>query len=321
MSSPRSLLPLAPLLLLLLGAGRAEPGPAPLPFTLQSLGHGVYAAIDMDGKAGANAGFVIGDDAVAVVDTFQRPAAAEALLQAIRAKTSLPIRFVINTHYHIDHVSGNRIFHDQGAVILAQRNVRAWIHTENLKFFGKDVPADRKAMVENLYAPDVVYDDGVRLYLGASQPLVVRSHPGHTGGDSIVIVPAAGVVFCGDLFWRRTLPNMIDATVGDWISTLDGFRQLPDASALTYVPGHGDVGTAADVAEFRGYLSDLRSMVEGAVKDGAEGDALVQAVLPALQAKYGSWGIFEYFAKPDIRYMAAELRGTKAVPKPPAAGS
>ena len=317
MSSPRSLLPLVPLLPLLLAAAPAAPGPAPLPFTLPSLGHGVYAAIDVDGQAGANAGFVIGDDAVAVVDTFQRPAAAAALLKAIREKTSLPIRFVINTHYHIDHVFGNRTFHDQGAVVLAQRNVRAWIHTENLKFFGKEIPADKKAMVENLYAPDVVYDDGVRLYLGASQQLVVQSHPGHTGGDSIVIVPGAGVVFCGDLFWRKTLPNMIDATVGDWIPTLDGFRQLPGASGLTYVPGHGDVGTAADVAEFRGYLSDLRSMVEGAVKDGAEGDALEQALMPGLQAKYGSWGFFKYFAKPDLQFMAAELRGTKTVPKPP----
>jgi cyclase len=318
MRSLRSLLPLVPLLPLLLAAGPAEPGPAPLPFTLQSLGHGAYAAIDVDGKAGANAGFVIGDDAVVVVDTFQQPAAAEALLQSIRAKTSLPIRFVVNTHYHIDHVSGNRIFHDQGAVVLAQRNLRAWINTENLKFFGKDVPADKRAMVENLYAPDVDYDDGVRLHLGASQALVVQSHPGHTGGDSIVIVPGAGVVFCGDLFWRKTLPNMIDATVGDWIATLDGFRQLPGASALTYVPGHGDVGTAADVAEFRGYLSDLRSLVEGAAKDGAQGEALLQAVQPGLQAKYGKWGFYEYFAKPDVQYMAAELRGTKTVPEPPA---
>jgi len=318
MRSPRSLLPLGLLLPLLLAAGPAVPDSAPLPFTLHSLGHGVYAAIDVDGKAGANAGFVIGDDAVAVVDTFQRPAAAEALLQAIRAKTSLPIRFVVNTHYHIDHVAGNRIFHDQGAVILAQRNVRAWIHTENLKFFGKDVPADKKAMVEDLQAPDVTYDDGVRLYLGASQPLEVRFYPGHTGGDSIVIVPGAGVVFCGDLFWRKTLPNMIDATVADWIPTLDGLGQLPDASGLTYVPGHGDVGTAGDVAEFRGYLSDLRSRVEGAAKDGAEGDALPQAVLPGLQAKYGEWKFFEYFAKPDIQHMAAELRGAKTVPVPTA---
>lgn len=291
--------------------------PEPPPFTLKALGHGVYAAIDIEGRAGANAGFIVGDDGVAVVDTFYQPAAAEALLAAIRAQTDRPIRFVINTHYHIDHVSGNRIFHDQGAVVLAQRNVRAWIHTENLKFFGRSPSPERRSVVERLYAPDVVYDEGVRLYLG-SQEILVRSYPGHTGGDSIVIVPAAGVVFCGDLFWRETLPNMIDATAGAWIETLDAFQKLASASSLTYVPGHGDVGRTPDVAAFRGYLADLRSFVGGAMKEGNEGKELVEAVVPRLEAAYGSWAYFEHFSGRDVQNMEAEIRGTKTLPAPAA---
>jgi cyclase len=308
-----------PLSILVFAAGPAGPGKtgtAPLPFSLKSLGHGAYAAIDDEkGSAGANAGFVIGEDGVVVVDTFQRPAAAEALLAAIRARTKLPIRFVINTHYHIDHVSGNRVFHDQGAVVLAQRNVRAWIHTENLKFFGEKISPENRSRVENLYAPDIVYEDGIRLYLGSLE-IIVKSYPGHTGGDSIVMVPGAGVVFCGDLFWRKTLPNMIDATAGRWIATLDAFRRLPGAATLTYVPGHGDVGTASDVADFRSFLADLRSFVQGPVKEGKKGDALEGAVMPELTAKYGTWGFFQYFAKPDLQSMAAEIQGTKTVPAP-----
>src|ERR1700722_5888207 len=100
--------------------------PAPF-FTLHQLGQGVWAAISSpEGKAGSNAGFVIGSDGVLVVDTFEDPAAAEALLKEIRTKTQLPVRYVVNTHYHLDHVAGNGVYKDAGAVILAQANVRTW---------------------------------------------------------------------------------------------------------------------------------------------------------------------------------------------------
>src|SRR5579862_7538194 len=114
------------LLSVLAGPGFAQTPPASgaaLPFTLKPLGHGIYAAIDNSkGEAGANAGFVIGDDAVLVVDTFENVAAAQALLGEIRMLTKLPIKFVVNTHYHLDHVAGNAIFAKDGATIVAHRN-------------------------------------------------------------------------------------------------------------------------------------------------------------------------------------------------------
>jgi cyclase len=117
-----------------------SPQSASLFFILKPLGHNVYAAID-DAKdeAGANAGFVIGDDGVAIIDTFENPEASKQMLSQIRKLTELPIKFVINTHYHIDHVAGNSLFQQNGAVVFAHRNVRAWIHTENLKFFDKNI--------------------------------------------------------------------------------------------------------------------------------------------------------------------------------------
>jgi glyoxylase-like metal-dependent hydrolase (beta-lactamase superfamily II) len=66
----------------------------------------------------------------------------------IRKRTRLPLRFAINTHYHLDHVGGNRFFADAGAVVMAHRNVRRWIRTENLKFFGADVKPEQKASIE-----------------------------------------------------------------------------------------------------------------------------------------------------------------------------
>jgi cyclase len=289
---------------------------ASLPFTLKPLGHNVWAAIDdAKGDAGANAGFVIGDDGVLVVDTFEHEPAAKLLLAEIRKLTNLPIKFVVNTHYHLDHVAGNGVFAQAGAVILGHENIRAWIHTENLKFFGPNIKPEQKAMVEGLVAPEITYNSGISLFLG-SRRILVEPFPGHTGGDSVVVIPDAQVKFCGDLFWRKTLPNLIDATTSSWIDTLD--KVSASSAGWTFVPGHGDVGNASDVAEFRGYLLDLRAALAQPVKEGKTGDELVTAVLPALTEKYGGWNFFKYFAKPDILNTAAELRGDKKIPRPAA---
>jgi cyclase len=296
----------------------ASTAQAPSAFTLHDLGNGAWAAIDNPAakaaRSGANAAFVIGSDGVTVVDTFENVAAAQALLDEIRKKTNLPVRFVVNTHYHLDHVAGNSIFANAGATILAQENVRSWERAENAKFFGPKITAQQKEEVESLGLPSVTYKSGITLYLDR-RALVVRSLPGHTGGDSVVYDSSANVVFCGDLFWDHTLPNLIDASTKPWIETLD--KLVADYPTATFVPGHGEVGHVQDVRDFRGYLEDLRAFIQKAQADGKSGDAVVDAVLPQLQQKYGSWSFFA-FAKSDIKYTDAELRGTKRIPEPPA---
>ena len=291
----------------------------PAPFNLHEVAPGVWAAINnpaaKENRAGANAGFIIGSDGVLVVDTFEFEPAAKELLRQIRQKTNLPIRFVVNTHYHLDHVAGNNIFASAGATILAQQNVRAWERTENKKFFGDKITPLQTQMVESLGLPSITYDDGVEIYLGTRQ-VVIRSFPGHTGGDSAVYIPDANVVFTGDLFWNHSLPNLIDASTKPWIETLD--MMIQHHPAAIFVPGHGEVGHIQDVRDFRGYLSDLRSDITQAQAAGKSGDALTDAVLPELQQKYGSWGFFSGFSKPDIHYTDLELRGQKRIPQPPA---
>jgi cyclase len=303
-------------------AAQVAPAPKPdaaLPFTLTPLGHGIYAAIDnAKGDSGANAGFVVGDDGVAVIDTFENEPAAQALLGEIRMVTKLPIKFVVNTHYHLDHVAGNNVFVKEGAVIVAHRNVPAWIHSENLKFFGKDIKPEQKAEVENIAAPNTLYDSETELRLG-SISLRVEFFPGHTGGDSIVLVQQekSPVIFCGDLFWNHTLPNLIDASTAPWIETLSTFSKFAAVSPIQFIPGHGDPGSAADVAAFRGYLSDLRDWVSSARKDGKSGASLGEVVLSQLKQKYGSWHLFEYFSKRNIADVETELAGTKRIPVAP----
>ena len=302
-------------LLALVCAARAQEASSDsLLFTIKPLGNSVYAAIDKPkSSAGSNAGFVIGDDGVAVIDTFQDAKSAQQLLAEIQKLTKLPVKFVINTHYHLDHVTGNGVFAQAGAVIVAQKNVLAWIHTENLKFFGANIKPEQKAWIAGLVAPDVVYDSSLDLYLG-SRRILVRYFPGHTGGDSVVIIPDAQVVFTGDLFWKKTLPNLIDGTTDKWAES--DTKLAAEWPKAAFVSGHGEVGTAEDVLEFRGYLTDLRGMIAQSIKDGVSGDALMNAVLPQLQQKYGSWAFFDYFAKRNITDTEKELRGEKKIPKP-----
>jgi len=294
----------------------------PLPFQLKLIGPNIWAAIDdAKGDAGANAGFVIGDDGVAVIDSFENEAAARSLVEEIHRLTHLPIKFVINTHYHIDHVAGNRVFAQHGAVIVGHHSIRAWIHSENLKFYGDKIKPEEKAFIENLLAPEVVYDRELTLFLGTRR-LEVTHLEGHTGGDSVVSIPDAGIVFCGDLFWRKTLPNLIDATTSSWIPTLTQITEIPashsadssTAKAAIFVPGHGDPGTAADVLEFRGYLEWLRAAVQKPADLGKKGEDLIQAVLPNLSKSYSSWAFFEDFSKSNILDAAAELQGNKRTP-------
>jgi cyclase len=281
-------------------------------FTVKKLADGVYAAVSGDGsKAGSNAGFIVGSNGVVVVDTFQDVAPAKELLTEIRKATDLPIRFVVNTHYHLDHTGGNAVFAQAGATIVAQRNLRGWLRTENLKFFGPNPKPEARARVEALVPPDMVYSDAVDIYLG-SRLVQVRYMLGHTGGDSLVAVPDANVVFAGDLVWQKHLPNLIDATTDAWIKTLD--KLLLDHSSATFVSGHGDIATPQDVRDFHDYLVFLREAVAKAQGAGKSGQEVVDAVLPQLQEKYGSWGFFKAFSTRNILQTAAELKGDKKVP-------
>jgi cyclase len=284
-------------------------------FRLQMIGKGVWAAIASDeGLAGGNAGFVIGDDGVAVIDTFQDPRPAKALLDQIRKLTPLPIRFVVNTHYHFDHVNGNDVFAAAGATIVAHRNVRAWLRTENIKMLDPPVTPEKKVRVQSLPLPTIVHDGHISLYLG-SRRIDIRYYPGHTGGDSVVWIQDTHDVFCGDMLWKEHVPNLIDASTKAWIESLDAMQK--DYGLSTWVPGHGDVANAPDVVTFRNYLVDLRVGVRREQTDGKSGDALLRALLPGLKARYGNWGFFTDYARANIEQTAQELSGKKRLPPIP----
>jgi glyoxylase-like metal-dependent hydrolase (beta-lactamase superfamily II) len=307
-------------------------------FQLVKVADGVYAGIAKSGGlASGNAGFVIGDGGVLVVDTFFTPVAVEELIGEIKTQTQLPIKFAINTHYHLDHTGGNQVLAALGVPIIAHDNVAIWQTTKNKRFLRapedleklkadatkklSEVPDDQKdkrapieaqlrrydAMLSiKLTNPTVTFSSGMmHLYLGKRE-VVLFTLPGHTGGDVLAYVPDANVVFTGDMGWSKTLPNLVDANVNDWITSLD--KILKDYPAAKFIPGHGEVATAAEMRDFRDYLDDLRSRVKKAIDDGLTIEqAKAQLKLPE---KYKSFA-FQNFAQPNVEDMYKELKGTK----------
>lgn len=298
------------------GAASAEP-PA-LPFVLKQVGPGVYAAIDgPEHAAGSNAGFVIGDDGVLVVDAFFNAEAAQSLVSEIRKLTPRPIRYLVNTHYHLDHTGGDQVLRDAGALIVAHRNVRGWIRTENIHLLGDRLTPELKARISALPLPDVAPDKDLTVWLG-TRKILVREVAGHTGGDLSIFVPDAGVLFTGDLLWRKIAPNLIDGSVSDWAATDGMFAAMPGAAQMRYVPGHGDVARLPDLEDFRAYLLDLSQLVKEGQRMGLQGGGVVQSVFLKLKALHPDWTISERSAALEIRYLDDELQGSKRRPVPAA---
>jgi glyoxylase-like metal-dependent hydrolase (beta-lactamase superfamily II) len=299
------------------GAAFAQAPPAaPLPFVLKQIGPGVYAAIDgPEHKAGSNAGFVIGDDGVLVVDSFFNLDSARALVAEIHRLTPKPIRYVVNTHYHLDHTGGDQALREAGAIIVAHRNVRGWVRTNNVNLFGDRITPELRARIAAVPLPDLTTDKDLVVWLGPRK-VVVRTVLGHTGGDLTIAVPDAKVLFTGDLLWRRIAPNLIDGSVREWAATDAAFAAMPEAAHTTYVPGHGDVARLQDVQDFGAYLRDLQRLVRDARKSGLRGDALAQSVAPKLKALHPDWQISDRAAAAGVRDMDQELAGTKRRPVP-----
>lgn len=321
-----------------LGMNRPAAPKAEDDFQLVKVAEGVYAGIaKAGGLASGNAGFIIGDGGVLIVDTFFTPAAVEELIGEIGKLTSQPIRYAVNTHYHLDHTGGNQVLAARGVPIIAHDNVAIWQTTKNRKFLPStedlqkrradaakqlaETPDDQKekraqlerqlrrfdAMLQiKLTNPSVTFSTGsTHLYLGTRE-VVLFSLPGHTGGDVLVFVPDANVMFTGDMGWGKTLPNLVDATVTDWIPSLD--KILANHTNTKFIPGHGDVATAAEIRDFRDYLDDLRSRVTKSISDGLTIEqAKDQLKLPD---KYKSFA-FQNFAQPNVEDMYKELKGTK----------
>ncbi|MFA7527814.1 MAG: MBL fold metallo-hydrolase [Ottowia sp.] len=215
----------------------------------------------------SNAGFVVTDDSVVVVDALGAPVLAQRLLELIAEITDKPVKTVILTHYHADHIYGAQVFQDAGARIIANELGREYLYSHTAQ--GR-LEASREEMAPWINADTRLVEadewmNGTRaLSLGGMDFVVQSVGPAHTVEDVVVWVPAEKVLFSGDLVFANRVPYVGEADSRSWLQALDGIKTF-DAKVI--VPGHGDASyePQKDIEITSRYLQYLRdSMAEAA---------------------------------------------------------
>ncbi len=218
----------------------------------------------------SNAGFIVTDDGVVVIDALGSPAMASELLAEIRRVTQQPLRYVIVTHYHADHIYGLQVFKAAGATLLAHVAARLYLNSETAQ---QRLQASRKELAPwidektQLVPADQWLDaDETRLRVGSVDLVIRHVGPAHTPEDLVVFVPQTGVLFAGDLFFRGRVPFVGQADSRLWIKSLD--RMIEFKPGLV-IPGHGPVSTdpMADLQLTRDYLLYLRRKMGEAARN------------------------------------------------------
>jgi glyoxylase-like metal-dependent hydrolase (beta-lactamase superfamily II) len=273
-----------------LGAGQQK-----VNFKLEKVAKNVYCLYG----AGGNIGILKGDKSFLVVDAQYARSANEALAQ-IHTLGKMPVRYLINTHYHGDHTSGNPIL-GKGANIIAHNNCK----TSFLKGLKPEQnPAD-------MGIPKTTYNGKMELKLGKHAIHLLHFGPGHTAGDTVVVFPDAKVIHTGDLFFHG-MPPYIDVRDGantkNWISTIKKLaKKFPD---YRVIPGHGQVTDMRSYLAFADYLSYLRKQVAAAIKAGKSRQQAVDTIDLSPYGHLKDKGTF-ITKKNNIGWVYDELSGKK----------
>jgi glyoxylase-like metal-dependent hydrolase (beta-lactamase superfamily II) len=267
----------------------------------QKVAEGVY----MLTGAGGNIGASVGEDGIVIIDDqFQE--LTPRIQEALAKLSPKPVRFVINTHWHFDHVGGNENFGKAGAVILAHGNVRKRMSTTQLvKMFNREVPASPRAAL-----PVVTFESDVTIHYNDEELYVFHVDNAHTDGDGLILFRKANVLHTGDTLFNGFYP-FIDADSG---GSIDGMIASADKvlgivnEQTRIIPGHGPLATPKDLKAFRDMLATLRDSVAKLIREGKTLEQAIEAApTKSLDAEWG-----DGFLKPEqvVQMVYMDLKRT-----------
>ncbi len=233
------------------------------PITIENVAGAVYCLYG----SGGNIGIYVGEDSLLIVDA-QYARTADTVMAKIKELSPKEIQYLINTHYHGDHTSGNPII-GKDALIISQKNCKKSL-LAGLK--PEETP-------ESIGAPNKTFDTEKTITLGNETVRLVHMGPGHTSGDTIVIFDQAKVIHAGDLFFHG-MPPYIDVKDGsdtkNWVRTIQLLAEKhPD---FQVIPGHGKVTDMKEFVKFADYLNALRKEVSAAIKAGKTKEQAVESI-------------------------------------------
>lgn len=252
----------------------------------------------------ANASFVVGRDAVAVIDTGGSRKIGEALRDAIRAVTDRPIRYVINTHMHPDHVFGNAAFEADKPLFLAHHKLARGLaaRAEHYLAAGREAVGAAAFEGTRVPAPATPVETRLDIDLGGRSLVLEAQKTAHTDNDLVVRDAATGTLFLGDLLFADHIP-VLDGSIRGWLALLDEIKATPGRRA---VPGHGPASLPWPQAlePERRYLGAIAAGVRRIVKAGG---SLVEAIETAGQAEKDAWLLFAAYHPRNVTAAFAEL--------------
>jgi quinoprotein relay system zinc metallohydrolase 2 len=252
----------------------------------------------------ANASFVVGDDGVAVIDTLGSAVAGRELRDAVRDVTAKPIRYVINTHMHPDHVFGNAAFKQDNPTFVGHYKLARGLgsRAERYLAINKEMLGGEAFEGIEVILPSVGVEKTLSLDLGGRTLELNAQRTAHTDNDLTITDTATDTLFLGDLLFSVHVPTLDGSIVG-WLALLD---ELARATPARVVPGHGPHAMAMPEAlspEQR-YLGAIATDVRKLIKDGK---TLEDAIQTAGFSERDAWKLFDHYHVRNVTAAFAEL--------------
>lgn len=261
------------------GPGTAQQRP---PYETRKVADNVYIYRHM----GHQSMFVVTPDGVVATDPIN-PTASKIYLEEIRKISQAPIRYVVYSHHHYDHIAGGAPFKEAGATFIAHRRAKETL--ERLK---------NPAVV----IPDLVVEDKSVLTVGGTQIELHYVGRNHSDNSLVALLPKEKILFAVDFLPIRDVlfRAMPDSYVDEWFESIDRVLALDWDRMIAGHPAQGGIGTKEDVRALKGYMTDLKEAVRVAATQGKCPDAAMKEVkLP----KYESWPRYKEFLPMNVERM------------------